>query len=116
MVHVPAVIALRNVGKEDLAVSLFPHDRFLAVTASGENGQAASSDLLGGQKIAPADFGPAFVKVVKPGEILFIGPMGESRYAAGFTLPLGPATEVPRRLRLLAGTRKARRQTVDREH
>ena len=90
VVHVPAVIALRNVGEEDLAVACFPTTASSPSPPREKMARPPRRTSSGGRRLPPPTSAPPSSRWSSLARSCFIGPMGESRYGAGFTLPLGP--------------------------
>jgi len=89
LAYVNAVIALRNTSAKAITVNLYPEDRFLSLSAVGPGGRVVRPDWY--EPLARMDlaaFGPMYLKTIGPGEVLFVGPMGENKSGLGLNLEL----------------------------
>ncbi|MDP6635374.1 MAG: hypothetical protein QGG42_10775 [Phycisphaerae bacterium] len=73
--YLTLVIALRNVTKAPINVSLYQEDKFLAVTARGPGNKVIKADLYGylatgGRRVVPV--GPRHTTTIAPGQLVFI--------------------------------------------
>jgi len=87
-VHVQSVMALRNVSKKPITVSVYPGDRFLSLGAVNDAGKRVDVDFYAYlQAKKPAPFDPAGNTLkVQPGKITFISSYGKGEYGIGFNL------------------------------
>ncbi|MCP4379680.1 MAG: hypothetical protein GY794_26365 [bacterium] len=77
--YMPCLIALRNITKKPLSVSLYPNDKFLSITARNAKGKSVKVDLyqyLNNPALRIVPFGPQHIKTIAPGEMLFIQARG----------------------------------------
>ena len=87
-VHVQCVMALRNVSKKPITVSLYQGDRFLSLQAVNAAGKKVNVDFytyLQAKKIPAFDLAKNTRKV-EPGKLAFVASYGEGKYGMGFNL------------------------------
>ena len=82
-----ACVAVRNVSDKPVALNLYDNDKCLQITATSDAG-AFSTNFYNSKSGQPADFDAANTIVVKPKEVVFIGPTGPGDRGLGFRLPL----------------------------
>ena len=92
LAYLSPVIALRNVSRKSITVSLYPSDKFLSLSVVGPGGQALEPDWYGyldRQKAPPYDVARN-QRTIQPGEVLFAAPYGEANYGMGTQMELRP--------------------------
>ena len=88
-VYLASVAALRNTSDKDIAVSLYPGDRFFSVQAQSASAKTVTAGLYTWLASRPAKpFGASDVTRIKAGAMAFVSSYGQGQYGFAFRLPI----------------------------
>jgi hypothetical protein len=91
--YIQYAVALRNNTGKAVVVNTYPVDKCLSLSLRSEDGNAIPVDIYA--HLRPERYGsfdPKYMKAIKPGEIVFVGPNGLAPYGLGHQAPLTAGT------------------------